>query len=225
MLKNIFVLTTFVCLVVACSKNTNNIAPTDSIQSLLNDTTGPVVTIDSMPLTVGNSWTYTSGTDTYMIKVTADTTINGARAAKVSTFKDGAISTAYYTNKSDGYYLVAKEYANPDSLAILATPVRRLAFPNVLNDSWSTADSLGYPPTLVNATSQWLDYDKVTTPAGVFNCCKLLYYSLNYGASTYNYYSTKGLVKQVTIASTSKGPGAGPYSFIAGTTTLIAVNF
>ncbi len=188
---------------------------------------GPPIQIDSFPLKVGNTWTYTTGSNIiYTVKVVADTMINSERAARVDMIGDSTISTSYYANRSDGYYLVANRYYSfLDSLHIFKPAVHVLSFPLATNATWQTGDSSVVVYYQSNYSATWGNFYKVTTPAGQFNCCLLNLYSLYNGLSYSCYYSSKGLMKEVEIASASKGPGLGPYSFVAGTITLTSVNF
>jgi len=224
-MKPFILLISTVVLLASCSKSSSNNSKTPD--ALLNDIQGPAMQIDSMPLAIGNTWVYASKADTYTIKVVSDTIINGQFAAAVSTFDKGTVSTNYYANRSGGYYLVARQYTTPDSLAILNPTVLTLSFPIILAQGWSIADSLltgdarALPDTYY---LQWTSYVKLSTPAGTFNCCR----SLRTGAypiSTYSYYSTKGLIKEVQITGYSTTPGTGPQYDISSSVSLISVNF
>ncbi len=224
-MKPFILLISTVVLLASCSKSSSN--NNNTPDALLNDVQGPAISIDSMPLAVGNIWVYASKTDTYTVKVVADTIINGQFAAAVSTFDKGSVSTNYYANRSGGYYLVARQYSNPDSLAILNPAVLTLSFPITIGQGWSIADSLltGDARALPDTYYwRWTTYVKLSTPAGTFNCCR----SLRTGAypiSTYDYYSTKGLIKEVQITGYSITPGVGPQYDISSSVSLISVNF
>ncbi len=213
------------CVLASCSKGpTYNGPKPNTPQSLLHDTLGPAIQIDSIPLAVGNTWQYLYTSDEqsyfYSVKVVADTIIKGERAAKVYTYTDSLLSIAYYSNRADGYYLLANRYLNPDSLVVLAKPNRILALPNVINNTWNTVDSTNvrYPEAF---GWQWLDYDRITTVAGSFNCCRL---SMDDGIPSYSYYSSKGLVKKLTFGVNGIQHVGGVY-FIYSTTILTSVNF
>src|SRR6202012_1177235 len=130
----------------------------------------------------------------------ADTIINGTKAAVVLTTSAGNVSRTYYFNNAKGYFLAA--YRNDtDSLVIFNPAVQIASFPNVIDSAWkSVAPSedlisfLPYGPFIW----QWIEYSKITTPAGIFNCCKLRMTG-EYPITTYQYYSTKGLVKEIQV--------------------------
>jgi len=101
------------------------------------DNTDVTVTIDSFPLTIGNTWKYSteihivsSGVTTYSAyydnywRVISDTSINGLPCVKISQIDsnyNGTVSRgfSYYVNKPDGFYALAEE--NMGSMFFLKT--------------------------------------------------------------------------------------------------------
>jgi len=216
----------------SCSKPNTTAA---TLFNVVVDTPGPAIAIDSFPLKVGNTWTYQvvklgGSLDTQTITVASDTAINGMRAAVVtSSFLSGTTTKACYTNNNGSLSLVALIYA-VDSFAFLDTPLKVVSFPNTTGRSWTR--SAIFPGGVnvltgdVNAcpyNAQWASFDKVTTPLGIFNCSKLIDTSGYCAFGKYQYYATKGLIKEVEIAAAG-AQGKIAY-YIASSATLISVNF
>lgn len=195
---------------------------------LVKDEPCSAVQIDSVPLAVGNVWKYLvqSGniTDTETIQVIADTNINGVNAAVVEKNYNGVLSRAYYINKDKAYYMVAYKNAASDSLVILS-PANKLAqFPVNVNTEW-TSTGMGANDFNSPYDFQWFGFYTVTTPLGNLNCGKLMFTSSS-PIVTYQYYTAKGLVKELQLTSIMPQSGSGPSDFkLSGTTTLIYVNF
>lgn len=194
---------------------------------LVKDEPCSAVQIDSVPLAVGNVWKYLvqSGnvTDTETIQVVADTNINGVNAAVVEKNYNGVLSRAYYINKDKAYYIVGYKDAVSDSLVILS-PFNKLAqFPVNVNTDWTTKRTGKYDFN-DSYEFQWWGFYAITTPLGKMNCGKLTYVGSN-PIITYQYYTAKGMVKEVEVMVDSSQPDAAPVYHVSSTTTLIYVNF
>ena len=141
----------------------------------------------------------------------------------------------YYTNQPDGFFGVAydgnipmidmrsssnklnyfscfginPEYNQTDTLIVFNDYFRILKFPSNPNDIWS--------PILNNnmlvGKRKWLGYSTITTPAGTFNCIKLEIFTDSNNdnlpdtgqASTFQYFSDKGLIREETIQALTFG--------------------
>lgn len=199
-----------------------------SPDSLVKDEPGAAVQIDSVPLTVGNTWKYLvqrgNNTDTETITVVADTMINGFNAAIVLTDYNGTHSRAYYANKDKAYYMLGYWNAANNSVVILDSPNKLVQFPVAPNTSW-TSTGMGANDFNSPYDFKWFGFYTVTTPLGNLNCGKLMFTSSS-PILTYQYYTAKGLVKELQLTAIMPQSGSGPSDFkLSGTTTLIYVNF
>lgn len=208
----------------SCRKNTSDGNP----DSLVKDTPGPAVQIDSVPLAIGNTWKYTiqkdNHTDTETITVVADTLINGFNAAVVLTNYNGTLSRAYYANKDRAYYMLGYRNTANDSVIILDAPDKLAQFPVAQNTSWTSAGKVAND---FNSPYnwQWQGFYTITTPLGNLNCGKLMFTSSS-PIVTYQYYTTKGLVKELQLTTNMPQSGSGRSDFkLSSTTTLVYVNF
>ena len=166
--------------------------------SLPPDVAGPVVKIDSFPLKVGNKWTYKTMTQwTYLgtlqspisgiftITAVSDTSEFGIRFINLDTAVTGVayfvsqFPSGYFCNLGDGVYRYG--YPPSDSISIYNSYSVFLKLPVRIDSSRNTLMT-------------WIGYEKITTPAGTFNCAKWEF-GFTYNTSYFHgfqYYSNKG---------------------------------
>ena len=192
----------------SCQKNkgntTNNSSFSDcgSIRpvtplSMPTDTVGATVQIDSLPLSIGNMWTYSVVeqaynvcgelyNDTFSFTIIVDSIIvrNGMMFGHVSSTYDhmtagsydyfsviyfcSAYPSCYLTNLGNGLHQL-NNLANTDSGYVADSSAYLI---NTTGVGWNSKESVD--STLQSVVMrQWAGYVKVTTPAGVYNCKKM----------------------------------------------------
>lgn len=199
--RTILLLTLLVVFAACRHKDTS----TDTVVTTTADVPGPPIALGEYPLAVGHMWVYDSG-DT--IRAVADTVINGMTVTKLTKTNTHYTHTVFCVNKPDGLYMVAANFANAflslmnpaydvplDTLKIPDTAVRFTRLPVNIGAIWEA-----HIPNMRNSERMWIGFVTTTTLAGKFNCVKL-----NAGYCD-EYYSEKGLVKQVDHIECFVGP-------------------
>ena len=171
------------------------------------DTPGPVISLNSFPLTVGNMWVYDNG-DT--IRAVTDTTIGGITATKLVKRNGNYTAAIYCANQADGMHVLGsnwkfgfEELTGPlysgseagDTVQYPNPSILMIKLPVAITNSWDVHIA-GYE----HFRRQWVSYVTVTTPAGTFKCVKMTTPDLN------EYYSDKGLVQTVGITECLVAP-------------------
>ncbi|PZF75021.1 hypothetical protein [Taibaiella soli] len=190
------------------------------------------VLLDSFPLTQGHVWIYDSG-DT--MRTLADTIINGSKTTKLCIGQGANLVNYHLKNASDGFWNLAfpLDSATPRNAGLSAylydmnsvgnslnaVPIRLMKFPIVLNDTFSSGEN--YFGEYYQ--SQWITFKRITTVAGTFDCAVLKVQSSG-AQSWYRYYSTKGLVREISVVTFGSKAKDDP-GFYYSTTDLISINF
>ena len=234
------------------STSNHNSLNSCSVLSLPVDSVGQNIQLDSFPIVVGHQWTYKAQWQSgdacnfscdsiiFTIKIISDTLIAGIRFGLVSYLDAKGLSSNtdlsfpttspffYLVNISNGLHQLYS-LANTDSTYLADSTVLLMStLPEV--NTWNSLVNLSLKDSLEKRN--WVSYEVVITPAGIFNCRKLNVidnsYSNNDGITYYNtnqYFSSKGLVQEIqTGEGGSRGPGCGPVNSTL-LITLIAENF
>lgn len=199
------------------------------------DIAGVAVTIDSLPLKVGYSWTYTAqeqrsnaigyyqdiNTWDYTIVITKETVINNFH---VFTVANGSGHASYYIQYNHAVYYY-NTINDMDTAGKLDSAYLAIIYPATINNKWYYYDTA----TKYFYNGVWDSYVKVKTPIGPFDCVKFKYApNVESGAYPYSYeryYSQKGLIQEIChTVYPAGGPGVGN-TLILRVDILKSINF